>query len=75
MQSERARARYGALLCSCLPHACVRDLINSVCVRGLRVRPRATVVNLCDYINNPLLLSIPNKLNLGGTLRTTNYVL
>ena len=38
-------------------------------------RSRATVVILCDYINNPLLLSIPHKLNLGGTLRTTNYVL
>ena len=34
------------------------------------MRPRATVVILCDYITNPLLASIPQTLNLGGILRT-----
>ena len=33
-----------------LPRACVRDLINSVCVRGLRVRPRATGAIVCERI-------------------------
>jgi hypothetical protein len=40
-----------------------------------RVRPRATDVILCDYITNPLLLSIPQKLNSGDVPRTTYDVL
>ena len=42
---------------------------------GVYARLRATVVNLCDYITNQLLPSIPQKLNLGGILRTIYDVL
>ena len=39
-------SRPRATLRSDMPRACVRDLINSDCVRGLRVRPRATEVSM-----------------------------
>ena len=32
--------------------------------------PARDWINLCDYITNPLLSSIPQLLNLGGILRT-----
>ena len=70
-----APARDTVLYCAlaCLARACATW--SSVLNWGVYARSRATVVNLCDYITNQLLSSIPQKLNLGGTLHTTNYAL
>ena len=45
-----------------------------LCQKATRTPARDWII-LCDYITNPLLLSIPQKLNLGGILRTTFGVL
>ena len=46
MQRARGRAQLCVLLWSNPPRALACDLISLRCANGLRVRPRATVVNL-----------------------------
>ena len=70
----RARARHGALLCSDLPRARSRATGVSLLEWGSTRAPvRDRAVNVCCYITNPLLLSIPQLLNLGGILRTKHF--
>ena len=88
MQRARTPAHCGAKACFPLSPArnsvsyCGRTCLarsRATCVSLLKwcshARPCATVVNLCDYITNQLLPSIPQKLNLGGILRTIYDVL
>ena len=65
-----APARNSVLYCALACLARARATCVSLLKWGLRVRPCATVVILCDNITNQLLASIPHKLNLDGIHRT-----
>ena len=56
-----------------MPVAPARDLINPVCVRGLRVRPRATGAIVCERIADLTLTKTSYDMKCYATCERENH--